>query len=119
MSKFIAYEVAIELVKALREPVGVVKTQDRNLADQMQRAATSVVLNIAEGRERAGKDRIQHYRIALGSTSEVGAALDVARAWRYLDEASAAAAVALVDRVRAILWRLINGGGPYGPPPRR
>ena len=78
---FHAYEVAIELCRALRKPVALLRTRNRSLADQLQRAATSIPLNVAEGRARSGRDRTQHYRIALGSAAEVGAALDVALAW--------------------------------------
>jgi hypothetical protein len=43
MSTFVAYEVAIELVRELRQIVEVVGKHDSNLADQMKRAGTSVV----------------------------------------------------------------------------
>ncbi|MBI3722876.1 four helix bundle protein, partial [bacterium] len=103
-----AYEVAVELVASLREPVAAIRTKDRSLADQLQRAATSVALNVAEGRRRVGRDGRHLYRIALGSAAEVGAALDVAVAWRHVDPASLAASIELADRERAILWRLLH-----------
>jgi four helix bundle protein len=105
---FHAYEVAIELCRALRKPVALLRTRNRSLADQLQRAATSIPLNVAEGRARSGRDRTQHYRIALGSTAEVGAALDVALAWGLLDEAATRAPLVLADREKAILWGLID-----------
>ena len=44
----IAYQVALELVTELRPIVAALEKQDSNLADQLQRCATSAVLNLAE-----------------------------------------------------------------------
>jgi four helix bundle protein len=106
MATFEAYEVALELVRAMRPVVEAVARHDRELAIQMRRAASSVPLNIAEGSQRAGKDRLHHYRIAAGSAAEVASALRVASAWGYSGEAPAAAKLA--DRVGAMLWRLTH-----------
>lgn len=81
-ARFQAYEVALEMVAALRPTVEVLARRDHSLADQVRRASNSVVLNIAEGSRRMGKDRLHFYRIAAGSAAEVQAALEVARAWR-------------------------------------
>ena len=72
---FHAHEVAKEVVKSVAPVIELVARRDADLAKQMRRAATSIPLNIAEGRERVGRDRLQHFRIALGSSAEVGAAL--------------------------------------------
>lgn len=105
---FEAYEIGLALIGALREPVAALQTRDPKLADQTRRAAQSIVLNLAEGRERTGRDRLHHYRISLGSAGELRAALDVALAWGYADAAAIAAALALLDRERAMLWRLAH-----------
>lgn len=97
---------ALGLVAALRPVLGQLKSADRALADQLQRAASSVVLNIAEGNRRTGKDRVQFFRIAAGSAAEVRAALEVARAWGMIGAAPAAEAG--LDRVLAMLWRLTH-----------
>jgi four helix bundle protein len=55
------------------------------LARQMRRAASSVVLNIAEGSGSSGGTRRERYRNALGSAREVVACIEVARAWQYAD----------------------------------
>lgn len=77
----------------------------------MRRAAASVVLNIAEGTQRTGKDRLHHYRIAAGSAAEVRSALGLARAWGYVEVAAVATVDVLLDRVLAMLWRLTHGRG--------
>ena len=46
---FIAYEVSLEVVTSLRAVVPLIERNDRDLADQLKRAASSVVLNLAEG----------------------------------------------------------------------
>jgi len=47
--------------------------------DHLDRAATSVLLNIAEGsgKQAGSRDRIRFYRTALGSAKEAGACLIV------------------------------------------
>ncbi len=89
--------------------LGALAKADRNLADQLRRAASSVVLNIAEGNRRTGMDRLHFFRIAAGSAAEVRAALDVARAWGMVGAAPAVEAE--LDRVLAMLWRLTHRRG--------
>jgi four helix bundle protein len=103
---FHVYGAALGLVSALRTVLGELTKADRSLADQLRRAASSVVLNIAEGNRRAGKDRAHFFRIAAGSAAEVRAALDVARAWGTIGPAPAAEVE--LDRVLAMLWRLTH-----------
>ena len=104
---FIAYEVSVQLIRNLRELVPVIQRFDRNLADQMQRAATSVTLNLAEGqRLRAGNQR-KHYEIAHGSANEVKASLDLAEAWGWVADTEAPRKI--LDRLLALLWRLTHG----------
>ena len=69
------YRLALEVARAcavLRIPAG-----RAHLRDQLQRAADSVVLNIAEGRARGGDAGRNHFRIAAGSAAETCAALDL------------------------------------------
>ena len=53
------------------------KRGDADLRDQAVRASRSIVLNIAEGCSRGGKAGQNHYRIALGSSAETCAVLDL------------------------------------------
>ena len=106
---FHVYGAALGLVSGLRPVLEQLKAADRALADQLRRAASSVVLNIAEGNRRAGRDRLQFFRIAAGSAAEVRAALEVARAWGMVGAAPEAEAE--LDRVLAMLWRLTHPRG--------
>jgi four helix bundle protein len=79
------YEVALRVLEELRPALAVIEVRDRDLARQLRRAATSIVLNLAEGSGASGGIRRERYRTALGSAREVEACIDVARAWRYVD----------------------------------
>jgi four helix bundle protein len=103
---FISYEVSVQVVASLREIVPIVERSDRDLADQMRRAASSVVLNLAEGQRSAKGNKQKHYAIAHGSANEVKAALEVACAWGWIEEARVPRE--LLDRLLALLWRLTH-----------
>jgi four helix bundle protein len=101
-----AYHRSIELLRTLAPVITSFASIDGPLADQLRRAAQSVPLNIAEADRRTLRDRRNRFRIALGSAAEVAACLDVAVALGYVDEARVAPALELVDRVRAMTYRL-------------
>jgi len=103
---FIAYEVSLEVITSLRSVVPLIERQDRDLADQLKRAASSVALNLAEGQRLTKGNKPKHYAIAHGSANEVRAALQTALAWGWLEDASEA--LAKVDRLLALLWRLTH-----------
>ena len=105
---FEVYEVSKLAVRGLRPLLDTVQSHDRDLARQMRKAGSSVLLNIAEGWRRLGRDRRQHYVIAAGSNAEVRAALDVCVALGYLDSDAFAELDALLDRVSAMLYRLTH-----------
>ena len=81
---FIAYDLTIDLIRCLREPLAIIRRHDAALAKQATNAVNSIALNLAEGRGRFGGDRQHCFRIALGSLHEVGAALDIAAAHGWL-----------------------------------
>jgi four helix bundle protein len=113
---FIAYEVSIQLVSELRNLVPVIKRHDRDLADQIHRAATSTALNLAEGQRLSAGNQRKHYEIAHGSANEVRAALQVAEAWGYVGDVAAVRQT--LDRLLALLWRLNHGHRHDARPPR-
>lgn len=103
---FDAYERSLELLRLLAPLLKRLAAVDDNLASQARRAATSVALNVAEANRRTLRDRRNRFRIALGSAAEVASCLEVAVALEYLVSEEVAAALALVDRVRAMTYRL-------------
>ena len=102
----IAQTVALEAIRRLRPVVEKVQRRDRDLADQLRRAASSVVLNVAEAQGARGGNRRVRFETALGSATEASSALEVAVAWGYVAEAEIVEADAQLDRARALLWRL-------------
>ena len=106
MGNLVAYEVAVELVKELRPIVEVISQHDRNLADQMKRAATSVPLNLAEGQRRVAGNKRRAYEIAHGEAREVLGCLDCAAAWGYVANASTARTI--LDRLLGLCWGLTH-----------
>jgi four helix bundle protein len=105
---FDALETTIQLATALRQPLARLRQQDRDLAQHARQACNSIGLNLDEARGRAGGDRTQQFRIALGSAHEVRTALRLAVAWGYLGPADVSAPLALLDRIIAMTWRLLN-----------
>jgi four helix bundle protein len=99
-------QIAIEAVKLLRPIVERIHRHDRSLADQIRRAASSVVLNLAEAAYNNAGHRRSRLESARGSANEVRAALSLACAWGYIDAAQAADIDALYDRVLATTYRL-------------
>jgi four helix bundle protein len=104
--QFDAFEVSLQLIASLRAPLSRLQTHDADLAGQLRRAASSVPLNLSEGRRRIGKDRLHLWRVAAGSADEARAALRVAQAWGYVEDAVIQEPLALLDRLLAMLWRM-------------
>ena len=101
-----AQQLTIDLIRELRPVVVALHAQDTSIEDQLRRAVTSVALNLGEGIRRTGRDKKRAYRIAAAEAQEVKAALEVALAWGYLDEAELGPVRALADRVARITYGL-------------
>ena len=112
----IAYDVALDLVRALRPVVTKLRTYSADAADQVERAATSIVLNLAEGGRRHGRDPRRFFDMAHGSAGEIRGALDVAEAWGWQIES--AQARALLDRELGLLWGLTRRSSASSITPR-
>jgi four helix bundle protein len=108
MSSLRVHEVALQVVAELAPLMPRIARQDRNLAQQLRRAATSIVLNIAEGEHSDPGTKRARFHTAAGSASETRAAIRLATAWRYLPPESVDSCLAGLDRVLAMLWRLTH-----------
>jgi four helix bundle protein len=100
----VAYDVALDLVRALRPVVAQLRKYSPEAADQVERAASSIVLNIAEGGRRHGRDPRRFWDMAHGSAGEIRGALDLADAWGW--QVDSAQARVLLDRELGLLWGL-------------
>jgi len=103
-------DTAVDVVRDIEQAVRNVRGRHADLVDQLQRAAESVVLNLAEGAGRSGKDKNYHYRVAYASAGEAATALQLLAAYRLLDASLASSLQERLDQVRAISWRLIHRG---------
>src|SRR5271154_1855202 len=78
----------LEAITSMRPLLTAIERRDSALARQLRRAASSVVLNIAEGSGSFGGVRTQRYRTALGSARETLACLQTADAFGYVQPVS-------------------------------
>ncbi len=76
--------------------------------ERVIRAASSVPANVAEGQGRAGQDRLYHWRVAYGSARELAVHLELLAGAGAIDAAAARRVLALLDEVRAMLWRMTH-----------
>ena len=101
-------ESSLELVRCLRDLLPRIGRADEDLSRQIRRAASSVVLNLAEGNARAGKDRLHCFRIARGSAHEVRAGLRLATAWGYVQNTAVEQPLTIAKEVIAMLGALVR-----------
>jgi len=95
----------LEAIATMRPLLGAIERRDSDLARQLRRAASSVVLNLAEGSGSFGRVRTVRYRTALGSARETMACLRTAEAFGYVP-AMHAELVARLNRVIGVLVRV-------------
>ena len=104
--RFLALDLSLDMISSLRPLLSSLRRHDSNLADQVQRAATSVALNLGEGQRRHGKDQGRFFRIASGSAEEVRVALRVAEAFGFVEPERFADTVDKIDHIVAILHKI-------------
>ena len=101
------YQVALDFVVVANDIVENLPRGRGYLADQLQRASTSVPLNVAEGAgEFSTADKARFYRIAKRSASECAAILDVCQRLKLVADAQRAEGRELLLRLVSMLVRL-------------
>ena len=103
---FDALEMSLQFLTRLVPIETRIRQRSASLARQLADASESIALNLGEGRLRRDGDKRRHYEMAAGSASEVTVALRIAIAKRYVSAAEVADVEAVLDRVRAMLFRL-------------
>lgn len=105
--KLDVYRLAIEFYGIALEILAQYPRGNASIADQFQRAALSIPLNIAEGVGKTRKaDRARFYAIARGSAMESGAILDVSRVRKVVENGQYEEGKVLLERIVAMLSRM-------------
>lgn len=78
------YTTALSLIRSLKPTLDALHAKDPDLGRQARRAASSVVLNIAEANGSRGGNVRLRFGTACGSVKELRAALEVAEALGYV-----------------------------------
>jgi four helix bundle protein len=100
--KLNVYQLSIDLVVLADEVVEHLPKGRAYLADQLQRATTSVPLNIAEGAgEYSGQEKNRFYRMAKRSATECAAIFDVCQRLRLVEKSQ-------YEKAREILVHVVN-----------
>jgi len=102
---------AVEVTARICRLVGGVPPMLRSQQEQAVKAVARIPLAIAEGQGRTGRDALHLYRIAYSTAKETTAVVEVLSALDAIDQAGASSALLDLDRVQAMLWRLIQRGG--------
>ena len=81
------YELAMSAARRVPAIISKWPKGTAYLEDQLKRALSSIILNIAEGNGRSVKERAKFFSYARGSTGEVSSILDIADAYGFISRA--------------------------------
>jgi four helix bundle protein len=104
------YKCMLEYLALEDRVVSAFPAGSAHIRDQLDRAADSMILNFSEGagKKPKSKDRSRYYGHAAGSTTESAGGWDVARIRGYTSAETAARAIALLSRIRAMLEKMMR-----------
>lgn len=115
--KLDVYRHAMNLVLALETIIDRLPGGRGYLVDQLRRASTSVVLNIAEGAgEHAPAEKSRFYRMAKRSGTECASIVEICLHLRLIDEESYRKVREQVIRISAMLTKMTQAKGPVPVP---
>ena len=107
-SRLRVLDTSLAAVTALRPLLPRIKKHSRKLADQLEEAATSMVLNIGEAEYSDPGNQRARLNTAAGSAGEARVALLAAIAWGYVPASDTDEADAKLDSVLAQLYCLVR-----------
>ncbi len=101
------YHVALDFLTLADEVKEHLPRGRSHLADQLTRASTSIVLNIAEGSGKFSRpDKRRYYLSASGSATESAAILDVCLRLKLIDAYQHETGKAMLERIVSMLIKL-------------
>jgi four helix bundle protein len=107
--KLECYKQSVEMVEDLSKEVAKWPRGYGYLSDQLRRAASSITLNIAEGNAKESHpERRRFFRIARASTAEVGACMDLMRAFGLASPIEAISLKSRLEDISKMLWGLMR-----------
>lgn len=107
------YRLALEFLAFAHALIEALPRGHSHLNDQLGRAASSIVLNIAEGSGKLSRaDKRRYYLTARGSATESGALLDVLSKLELIDEARQRHGRAMLVRIVSMLVKLTQSLDP-------
>jgi len=105
--KLECYRMSVEVAGKLGNEMSKWPTGYGFLADQLRRAMSSVVLNVAEGNARISiKERRRFFQISRASLAEVSACVDLMRTFRLMSANSANEFKFRLDRISRMIYGL-------------
>jgi four helix bundle protein len=103
------YQRAIELLAVVSEIIEDLPRGHAERADQLIRAAESIVRNIAEGAGRCShQDSTKHYKIPRGEAMECAASLDVLRLRKLITPERYEPGIRLLEGEVAMLTKMVR-----------
>jgi len=104
--KLEVYQTTIAFIAWL-SPIIEVITKNRNIIDQIDRASISASLNIAEGNGKSSKKEHNRFiEIAIGSSLECAACLDIMVAKKIIKDEQAQEGKAMLQKIVNMLYKL-------------
>ena len=101
------YRVAMELIVLVDEIIEQLPRGRGYLTDQLHRAGTSMLLNVAEGAgEYAENEKMRFYRMARRSGTETAAILELGKNLKLIDEARYGKSRELLIRIISMLTKM-------------
>jgi four helix bundle protein len=115
--KLDVYRCAMNLILALETIIDRLPAGRGYLVDQLRRASTSVVLNIAEGAgEHAPAEKSRFYRMAKRSSTECASIVEICLHLHLIDEESHRKVREQVIRISAMLTKMTQTKQPVSVP---
>jgi four helix bundle protein len=107
--KLDVYQAAIEFVVLVNTIVDSFPRGKAYLSDQLQRASSSISLNIAEGAGEFSKnEKARFYRMAKRSATERASIFDICQRLKIIEESNHTKARELLIRIVSMLTKMVK-----------